>query len=163
MEETLRRIAAGSAAGIGATVLMTVFMLAARRAGMLSELAPRTITRRAADRLNGRPPDQATLELATTANHLAVGIGWGVLHAFALGRLRMGARARLLLGATYGLAIWLVSYWVTLPRLGLMPEPSNDERLRPQAMIAAHLVYGSALAVLDRASSGQRGASDRSM
>jgi hypothetical protein len=157
----VRRLLSGAGSGLGATLVMTAFMLLARRAGMLSELAPRTITRRASRRLAGGQPDRPTLELATTVNHLGVGAGWGMLHALTVGRLQLGLPARLGLGSLYGLGIWLVSYWALLPRLGLMPAPSRDERLRPQAMLAAHLLYGSTLAALD-GSSGHPGSSDRS-
>ncbi|HVM29903.1 MAG TPA: DUF6789 family protein [Candidatus Limnocylindrales bacterium] len=157
-----RRVASGAGAGVGATLLMTAFMFAAKRAGMLVELAPRTITRRASDQLLDRRPGPEALDAASAVTHLGVGVGWGLLHALLLSRLRLRMPGRLAVGALYGLAIWTLSYWAALPRLGLMPPPSSDERQRPQAMALAHLVYGSALALLDRSSSGHDGSSDRS-
>lgn len=79
--------------------------------------------------------------------HLAISGIYGV--AFALGlRLVTGRRPSLrrygwLLGATYGLALWLAAHFVVLPGLD-----TALATIPPLHFIVAHLVYGGSLGYL---------------
>ncbi len=55
---------------------------------------------------------------------------------------------RVPVGLAYGAAIWGVSYMGWVPALGIMPPADRDRRDRQTVMLAAHLVYGTALAVM---------------
>jgi uncharacterized membrane protein YagU involved in acid resistance len=50
----------------------------------------------------------------------------------------------------YGLAVWGVSYINLMPNLRLYPPVRDDRLSRTAVMIAAHVVYGVSLAVLER-------------
>ncbi len=52
-------------------------------------------------------------------------------------------------GVVAGLAIWASAYQGWVPALGILPAASEDRPERPAAMIAAHVVYGAVLGVLD--------------
>jgi hypothetical protein len=148
MKPDLRSAAGGAAAGVAATAAMSAFMLLAGRLGLLAEQAPRSITLRVTQKATGRRPSAELLDIATTANHVAVGAAWGLLYGSIVGRSAVRVPARLILGALYGAAIWAVMYAGLLPALRLMPPPQRDERRRPQVMIFGHLVFGVALALL---------------
>ena len=56
--------------------------------------------------------------------------------------------ARIPLGMAYGTAIWGVSYMGWVPALGIMPQADRDRRDRQMVMLAGHIVYGTALALM---------------
>jgi hypothetical protein len=141
------RLLVGARDGLIATLAMTAFMLLADRRGWLNEQAPRTITRRTLAFAHQQPDDRS-VDALTAAAHATFGTAAGGLHAVSVGRLARRPVSRLALGIGYGLAVWAASYWSVLPRLGLMPTPGRDERRRPEAMIAAHLIYGGVLGLL---------------
>jgi hypothetical protein len=148
VENILKRLVSGAAAGVGATVAMSAFMLLAGGRGWLNEQAPRAVTRRLSHKLSGDDPDDRSLDAVTVANHLAMGAGYGTLYAFTLGRIELALLGRVSLGSLYGAAIWLVMYGLTLPALRLMPSPQRDQRRRPEVMLAAHLIFGGTLGAL---------------
>jgi NAD(P)-dependent dehydrogenase (short-subunit alcohol dehydrogenase family) len=61
-------------------------------------------------------------------------------------------------GLLYGLGVWAVNYAGILPALGLMPPARHDRLGRPTSMLAAHLVFGAALAAVEREVSPVRAA-----
>jgi uncharacterized membrane protein YagU involved in acid resistance len=80
-------------------------------------------------------------------SHLGYGAGCGVLYS----RLRpLLPRPLALRGLAYGLAVWGVSYINLMPQLRLYPPVQEDRLSRTAVMIAAHVVYGVALSVLER-------------
>jgi hypothetical protein len=142
------RSARGFAAGVAATLPMSAFMLAADRGGWMSEPAPAHITRTVLDELPvpEDAPEGPPFTLVTSLLHLGFGGVAGAAYALSLGhRPRLPAPVN---GALFGTLVWLGSYWGVLPALGLMPSPPRDEPRRPVAMLAAHWVYGSVLALL---------------
>ena len=52
------------------------------------------------------------------------------------------------MGMAYGVAIWGISYMGWVPALGIMPPADRDRRDRQAVMLAGHLIYGTALALL---------------
>ncbi|MBA2316489.1 MAG: Fic family protein [Euzebyales bacterium] len=148
-DSSTRRAIAGGLAGSGATVVMSAFMWAAQRLGVMGEQPPRRITRGTLRRGGVRPRDGDTERALSSAAHLGFGATSGALYAVVAPRTLRGWR-RLGLGVGYGLTVWAVGYKGLLPAARLMPEPEHDRPGRPTAMIAAHVVYGAALAALLR-------------
>ena len=62
--------------------------------------------------------------------------------------------ARLPMGMAYGAAIWGVSYLGWVPAFGIMTPADRDRRDRQMVMLAGHLVYGTALALMVGPSDG---------
>jgi hypothetical protein len=137
-----RRLVAGGAAGLLATVVMSAFMEWARRSGWLRKHPPEEITERAL-RAVGAPASEPVKDATATAAHAAFGVGagavYGLLPAPRSRRLRVAA------GVGYGLAIWTVSYAGWAPALRLMPAPSEDRTDSQAAIVASHAVYGAVL------------------
>jgi len=127
-------------------VAMSSLMFAARRAGMMGEMPPEKITARAlgAAHLGGHRRLQDVL---ASGFHLAFGAAAGAIYGAAENRVatRLPAPVR---GLVFGSAIWGVSYAGWVPALGIMRMPASDRSGRPQAMLAAHWVYGLSLAAI---------------
>ena len=141
---------AGAVAGAAATVPMSLLMLVAQRAGWMGEQPPRKITDgaldaadRASDDGDVDPPEPARQGLSAL-NHLAfgavAGVPFGLLH-----QVLPAGPARVPAGAAYGVGVWASAYLGWVPALGIMPPAHRDRSGRPASMIAAHLLYGSAL------------------
>lgn len=139
MNVIAKRVAHGAAAGIAATGLMTIALVAAKATGVLGEPPPKKLTRRILTLLGHRPSKPA-LHAATAVAHLAYGAGAGALYAALPPRVRGPVS-----GTLFGLGIWAVSYMGWIPKLALMRPPSRDRRGRPTAMALAHVVFGAAL------------------
>src|SRR5262249_36443677 len=64
-------------------------------------------------------------------------------------------------GTAYGLAVWAGSYLGLLPALGILSPATRHPPRRTALMIAAHVVFGSALGVftdlLEKAGQGEDG------
>lgn len=142
------RLLGGALWGTVATLVMSVFMLAAREAGLLTEQAPEEITERSIERTTRRDAGGLSLDLLTSVVHLAFGAASGALYAALLARRRGASVRESVKGTLFGTAVWLTSYWGVLPKLELMPPPPRDERRRPLVMLVAHLIYGGVLGAL---------------
>jgi NAD(P)-dependent dehydrogenase (short-subunit alcohol dehydrogenase family) len=124
---------------------MSLAMQAAKALGALGEPPPRRLTRKLLRPLGPLAPRGRALDLAALAAHFGFGAAMGALYGFLPVGLRTPAG-----GALFGLGVWGVNYAGWLPKAGLMPEPSRDRLGRPTSMIAAHLVFGTALAAVER-------------
>jgi hypothetical protein len=137
----------GASGGAIATVAMSAVMIAGDRTGLMGEQPPTTITRFALGQAGvGRPSMAASL--IAPFMHLAFGASGGVVFGL-LRRLVPGVPGGLL-GVTFGLAIWAVSYKGWIPALGILPPPEDDRSGRPIVMVVAHVVYGLVLGRLVR-------------
>jgi NAD(P)-dependent dehydrogenase (short-subunit alcohol dehydrogenase family) len=136
----------GIVAGLVATGMMSLVMLAGKRVGALGEPPPRRITRRLLAPLGPLRPRGAALNGAALGAHLAFGAAMGL--GYGLLPLRRRSPAT---GLLFGLGVWAANYAGWLPKGGLMPPPSQDRPGRPTTMIAAHLVFGKVLAATHRA------------
>jgi hypothetical protein len=58
-------------------------------------------------------------------------------------------RSDLVAGLLFGGAVWGVSYISLMPSLNLYPSAEDDSNQRQAVMIAAHAVFGTALASLE--------------
>lgn len=143
-------VAAGALAGAVATVPMSALMLAAQRAGLMGTQPPRRITDEAIEALDDADddsevnPSEGTRRGLTALNHLGFGASAGVPFAL-LHRVVPGPVPREAVGAVYALGVWASAYLGWVPALGIMPPADEDRPDRPVTMVAAHLVYGSAL------------------
>jgi uncharacterized membrane protein YagU involved in acid resistance len=143
----------GAAAGLAATVPMTIVMEALRAvlpAEQNRRMPPREIVDRTIDKAiettgEGDDLDRGDRVALTTVAHFAFGAAAGAVYGAAVGR-----RSSLLLGMTYGLGVWAVAYGVGLPSLGLHPAATDDTKDRNEVLIASHLVWGGALALMAR-------------
>jgi hypothetical protein len=140
----MNRLLRGALAGAAATAPMSAVMVGAKRFGLMGGMPPEKITARVLRRRGIRPSEEQQDALAT-AFHFGFGTGAGAIFGLiAPSRLV----ARLPLGMAYGAAIWGVSYMGWVPAFGIMPAADRDRRDRQVVMLAGHLVYGTALALM---------------
>ncbi len=136
----------GAVAGTLATLAMSATMFGFKRLGLMGRMPPEMITSRLLNRFGIRR-SRKTQDLLASVNHIAFGAGGGA--AFSVLRRRVpGSVPTLPLGLLFAFGIWAVSYVGWAPALGLMPRPQEDRPGRQPSMVAAHLVYGAALAFL---------------
>ncbi len=131
----------GGAAG---TAVFTGWMLAAQELGLLGELPPRKITRKALDAVTDAPKSKAAIDVATAVAHFGYGLGTGALFGLLFrSTRRLGAAP--VQGALFGAAVWAASYMGWIPAVGIMPPPQRDRPDRPVVMFLGHLVFGGIL------------------
>ena len=144
----------GAAAGLAATVPMTVAMEAVRfvlpaehhRRMPPREIVDRTIEK-AAETTGERPELDRSDRIALTAlAHFAFGAAAGAVYGATIG----SRRSSVLTGMAYGLAVWAAAYGVGLPSLGLHPAATQDTDDRNEVLIASHAVWGAVLGMLSR-------------
>jgi uncharacterized membrane protein YagU involved in acid resistance len=140
----MRRIIGGALSGLGATVVMSLLMLAGKTLGLIHEEPPREIAKRAEQAVGVHKEDDA-FGLTWIVAHFGYGTGCGVVYSIIRRLLPGGAMVS---GTVFGLLVWGVSYLGIMPALNLYPWPDEDTESRAQAMIAAHVVYGATLGKL---------------
>lgn len=145
----LRRFAIGAGAGVAATAAMTGVMLAAKRAGLVTELAPETITEAALDR-SGVPADPTTETSASAVTHFAFGAAMGAAFAVLEPLVPL---PRPLRGVGWGLGVLLVSYQGWVPAARILPPLSEQRPGGRDTLIVSHVVYGLVLGRLVHAMS----------
>ncbi len=140
----------GVIAGAIGTVPMTLFMLAMHR--LLPQwqryaLPPEEITHEAAERTHVRKHMTKQQFLGVTlVSHFGYGASMGLLYSIFIEPLPF---ATIFKGALFGLLVWAASYLGWLPA-AKFPVAAPEEPLRRNTlMIAAHLLWGTATAVVD--------------
>lgn len=158
MGPVARAVVRGGAAGAAATVPMSLVMLAAGRVGAMGTQPPERVAEEALGRAGADDTSEETQNVAASVAHLAFGAGSGA--AFALMRRGLGLRTPIVAqGCVFGLGVWAASYQGWIPALGILPPPERDRPGRRRTMIAAHVVYGGVLGVLEgRLAGGSGGA-----
>jgi len=144
----------GAAAGLAATVPMTVVMEGLRvvlPAEQHRRMPPREIVDRTIDKTvektgEGQDLDRDDRIVLTTLAHFAFGAAAGAVY----GAITGSRRSSVLKGIAYGLGVWAVAYGVGLPSLGLHPAAARDTTNRNEVLIASHLVWGAFLGNLTR-------------
>jgi uncharacterized membrane protein YagU involved in acid resistance len=131
----------GAIGGAAGTILMSLVMLGAKKAGIMGQLPPERITEAALEATGEAQASKETVDALTVIAHFGYGIGAGTLFGIAVRRLRPSLDLGLL-GVIYGTLIWFVSYKGWVPALGIMPPPERDRPYRPESMLVAHWVYG---------------------
>jgi uncharacterized membrane protein YagU involved in acid resistance len=151
MERIPRGMAAGALGGLGATLVMSAVMLAARRAGLTPQLPPDRIAEEGIEEVKEAPSTEDEEAIVATVTHFAFGAGAGALYgAMSAPIVRSPLPLAIGAGLAFGTAVWLVSYQGWVPALGIMPPASRDHPGRVATMVAAHWVFGAALAVTTR-------------
>ena len=140
----MSRFLRGAIAGAVATAPMSAVMIGAKQFGLMGEMPPEKITANFLKRTPISPSEEHQDSLAT-ALHFGFGSAAGALFGVIAPKRLI---ARIPLGMTYGAAIWGVSYMGWIPAFGIMPHAARDRRDRQMVMLAGHLVYGTALALL---------------
>src|SRR5690606_39200706 len=79
MNRTARGIAAGVIGGLGATLLMSAVMLAARRSGLSARLPPDRIAEKAIEETTDREATQDEERVVASIAHLAFGATAGAI------------------------------------------------------------------------------------
>jgi hypothetical protein len=149
----IRRVAAGSACGVLATMVMSGWMLVGQVVSRHGEQPPKRLVCGLAGRA-GIPTKRRGVGTvaATGAAHLGFGLGGGALYGAIVHRSSVHR------GVAFGIGVWAVSYAGWIPALRLMPPPHKDRRGRAWTILSAHAVYGAvlgaALASYDGAHSG---------
>ncbi len=146
MTTWIRKLEHGATAGALATVPMSAVMLGAQRLGLMGKQPPQKITDAALDEIGVHPPRKERELLAIVAH-----FGFGAAAGAAFSLVRPGRPTLLrsaLEGAVFGTAVWAASYVGTLPKLGIMPPPSEDRPGRPATMVVAHWVFGAVLGMV---------------
>ena len=136
----------GAFAGFVATIPMTLFMLTTQRflpKGQHYDLPPELITKDLARRAHVRwHMSKGQILIATLVAHFAYGIGMGALYGSVEKRVPLPA---LLRGVVFGIVVWAASYFGLLPLLGLSASGDKEPVQRNLMMLAAHVVWGSAM------------------
>ena len=137
---------------------MSAVMAGAKQFGLMGEMPPEKITASLLRRTPISPSEEHQDALATLL-HFGFGSAAGALFGVIAPRRLI---ARIPLGMGYGAAIWGVSYMGWVPAFGIMPHAAHDRRDRQMVMLAGHLVYGTALALLVGRRAGADDDDDRS-
>lgn len=115
--------------------------------GQREPLPPRQITVQAARKAGvARHLTQKDRSQWALINHFAYGAATGLIYG--IRRKRREALPPWLQGVPFGLGVWGVSYLGYLPLLRLYRPQRREPRPRQALMIAAHIVWGSALGAL---------------
>jgi hypothetical protein len=111
-------------------------------------LPPRLITMNLASKTGAAPHmDENARFTATMLAHYAYGAAAGAVFAAIPPRTKLDVVSR---GVGFGLAVWTVSYLGLLPGVGLLSSATTHPVRRSGLMIAAHVVWGVALSVLEQ-------------
>ena len=144
----MQTLARGALAGLAATVPMTAVIGAGRAAGLMRTPPPVEITENIAEQA-GENPDRQSPEFQ--AGWLAAHVGYGAACGVIFAAIRpVLPRSDLVAGLLFGGAVWGVSYISLLPSLNLYPPAQDDSNQRQVVMIAAHAVFGAAMASIER-------------
>lgn len=151
----------GAVAGCLATIPMTIFMRSAHRQlpeGEKYPLPPEQISTKAARQvgLEARP-EHPGWEWKTYAGHFSYGTAVGAIYSLLVPQSRTTPSVRVARGCAFGLAVWTLSYLGWLPAANILPPATREPARRNGLMIVAHLIWGTALALLAEADSGNRG------
>ncbi len=146
MHDDLRAALGGAVAGAVATIPMSAVMFAADKMGLMGRHPPEVITTTGLEAAGGHPRDE-TKAATAIVGHVAFGAAAGVVFGL-LYRHTESLGPPIARGIGYGLVVYTVSYAGWIPALNIMPSPPHDRPGRPSSMVAAHVVFGAALAVL---------------
>src|SRR5947209_12443092 len=139
----------GALAGFIATAPMTVFMLITQRflpKGQQYELPPELIIKELAHRAHVRWHMSKTLILVVTLlSHFGYGAAMGTLYSPLDKKLPLPAVVK---GVVFGVVVWACSYFGLLPLMGISESAHREPGRRNLMMVAAHLVWGSAMGLV---------------
>jgi uncharacterized membrane protein YagU involved in acid resistance len=120
-------------------------MKGAQRAGLLGELPPRKIARKAL--ASAGEPSKTAIDVATVVSHLGFGLATGALFGVISRRLHPRVPGAVQ-GAVWGSVVWAASYAGWVPALDIMPPPQKDRPDRPWVMFLGHIIFGGLLGAI---------------
>jgi uncharacterized membrane protein YagU involved in acid resistance len=139
---------AGAISGLTATVPMTAAMETMFPRLPWYErypLPPRKVTLEVIETLGLKSKlDENQCHGLTVASHLGYGAAMGMAYSLVARRALPGVVG----GAIFGLGVWAGSYLAALPVAKLHPHAAREPADRNALMIAAHVVWGTALGAL---------------
>lgn len=141
----LAALGEGALGGAVGTAAFTGWMKGAQRVGLLGELPPRKITRKALENVGVTSPTK--IDVATVFTHLGFGVAAGALFGVLSQRLHPKLPGAVQ-GAVWGSLVWAASYAGWVPALDIMPRPSKDRPDRPWVMFLGHVVFGGLLGAI---------------
>ena len=150
MNQMCRNAMLGGLSGFLATIPMTIVMEGLRMTLPKREqypLPPRLITQNMASKAGARKhlTQEQEQELAW-CTHFMFGTSMGAAYSVARGDATSN---RFLSGALFGCLVWAVSYQGWLPAMGILAPADEHPARRVLLMVAAHVVYGVAMAEID--------------
>jgi hypothetical protein len=137
MRSLAARLTLGALGGFTATLPMTAVMRRMHERLPKAERYPLPPRQIVAD----MPALGLPAWVATLLHHFLFGAAAGSLFA------GLSRRRDVLSGAAYGVTVWMTSYLGWLPARGILRPATHHPRHRNALMIAAHLVWGSSLAI----------------
>ncbi|MDQ3043724.1 MAG: DUF1440 domain-containing protein [Chloroflexota bacterium] len=147
-----RALTAGVVGGIAGSVAMLPLFGGAKWAGITQEMAPYRVVDRAAavaaqsTEAGGQVErEQRTVAMATS--HTLYGVMGGVFYALIQEELELPT---IIAGPAFGLAMWAAGYLGWLPATGVLPEPWDQETGDALTPLAANVIYGLTLGVVER-------------
>jgi hypothetical protein len=136
--------ARGAGAGAIASVAMGLVFLGARRAGVVSKVAPEELTETALDTAGVDAPESAE-NAASSLSH----IGFGAVNGALYGLLQPHLPVRPVLGGMGFAGLVLAgSYEGWVPAIGALPPLHAQTSGGRWTLIAGHVVYGAVLGLL---------------
>lgn len=143
----MNSLIAGAAAGLFATIPMTIAMKAMHSLLPREErypLPPRLIVESAVDKsgVEGELGEDDKTHLAVIS-HFAYGAAMGTLYNASTEAFDL--EPNIARGVSYGLGVWCLSYLGLLPAAGLLTPATEHPARRNALMIASHIVWGAAL------------------
>jgi len=155
----VNKVLAGSLAGALATAPMTVAMSVVHRALPERErypLPPKEITEELTEEVGVRGGlEEPELNALTMLAHFGYGAAAGGLYALVRGALPGSPPAK---GVFFGLGVWTGSYLGLLPLARILSPATEHPPRRNALMIAAHVVWGGGLGLLEGRLRRERGA-----
>lgn len=146
----LSNFSRGLWSGLLATGPMTVLMFSLFRklpASQKSPLPPATITTDVLEKKMKIPFSENRRKDTVLALHFGYGVLTSMVYAAVARRFKF--KSPVLQGASYGLTVWGASYIGLAPLFGLRATAMNMTAKRNGLMIAAHLVWGACLAIVE--------------
>ena len=153
----MNKIAAGAVAGLAATLPMTASMLVMHQAVPERErepLPPEEITEKVTEAVGLGALKQPGMDAMTMAAHLGYGAAAGALYGAVAEKVPAHP---VVTGIGFGLLVWTGSYLGWLPAAGILRPATEQPASENALMLAAHVVWGSALGLLaDRLMEGEK-------
>ena len=144
-------LAVGALGGTAGAALMLPLFEGAKRIGLLREAPPVRVVERAAEaaRASGQAEPLSKREQLGTAwsSHLLYGAAASACYGLVQKELDLPA---LVAGPTYGLLLWAAGYLGWIPAAGVLPQPWRQRTGDALTPVAAHLVYGLTLGLIER-------------
>ncbi len=146
-----RGLVGGAVGGTVGAALMLPLFAAATRLGLLPQPPPARVVDWAAAAAAGAAADPAAAPPpgrgpVVVGSHLLYGAVAGA--GYGVGRRALGLPGAVA-GPAFGLAVWAASYAGWLPATGILPRPGRQPAGAAWTPVAAHLVYGLALGLVE--------------